>query len=169
MFRKPVLTIAAACLVAAPMAFAHGQDSAAKQKPHATKNEQQGHRSTAEGRVDHRVDYLTTVLSLTNSQREQAKKIFMDAENENSGVFANLRAERGELAKAVRNDEPASRIKDVSDKIGTDAGKLVANFANASEQFRKTLTPEQQTKLTKLQQEEHGWMGMGLHGPAFGD
>ncbi len=92
MFRKPVLTIAAACLVAAPMAFANGQKSATTQKSNTGENTKQEHSSKAESRVDRRVDYLSTVLSLTNAQREQAKKIFMDAANENSGVFANLRA-----------------------------------------------------------------------------
>jgi hypothetical protein len=65
----------------------------------------------------------------------------------------------------VTSDEP-STIKKCSDVIGNDVGKLVANEANASEQFRKILTPEQQTKFAQLERETHSWgMGAGFYGP----
>jgi len=57
----------------------------------------------------------------------------------------------------VSGNEPASTITKISDTIGNDAGKLVANRAMASEQFHKILTAEQRTKLTQLQHEVRGW------------
>jgi Spy/CpxP family protein refolding chaperone len=111
------------------------------------------------------VAYLTTVLSLTSAQQQQAKTIFMNAANANSAVFANLKTERQNLSKAVSGNEPAGSITKLSDTIGTDVGKLVANRAMASEQFHKILTEEQQKKLTQLRHEVHGWgHGMGAFG-----
>ena len=152
--KKAVLTLIAAGLIAAPAAFARVDHA-------KTAN----HRPNVAERIDHRVAYLATVLSLTSAQQQQAKTIFMNAAKANSAVFANLKTERQSLSKAVSGNEPASTIAMLSDAIGGDAGKLVANRAMASEQFRKMLTAEQQTKLTQLQQEAHGWgHGRGAFG-----
>jgi len=152
--KKAVLALITAGLIAAPAAFARVDHA----KP-------ANNRPNIAERVDHRVAYLTTVLSLTSAQQEQAKTIFMNAANANSAVFASLKTERQSLGKAVSGNEPASSIAKISDAIGNDAGKLVANRAMASEQFRKILTTEQQTKLTQLRQEAHGWgHGMGAFG-----
>jgi Spy/CpxP family protein refolding chaperone len=150
--KKTILTIAAACLIAAPISFAHSQETNSNKKANKPAN-----RSSAESRVNRRVDYLTTVLSLTNSQQEQARKIFANVENENSAVFKNLRTEREDLRKAVNDNAPSGTIKKFSDAIGNNVGNLVANEANASEQFRTILTPEQQTKFTQLKRETRGW------------
>ena len=152
--KKAVLTLIIAGLIAAPGAFARVDHAKAA-----------NHRPNVAERIDHRVAYLTTVLSLTSAQHQQAKTIFMSAAKANSAVFANLKTERQSLSKAVSGNEPASTIAMLSDAIGSDAGKLVANRAMASEQFRKMLTAEQQTKLTQLQHEVHGW---GYGGGAFG-
>lgn len=152
--KKAVLALLTAGLIAAPAAFARVDNA----KP-------ANHQPNVAERVDHRVDYLTTVLSLTPAQQQQAKTIFMNAANEDSPVFANLKTERQSLSKAVSGNEPASTIAKLSDNIGNDAGKLVANRAMASEQFRKILTAEQQTKLTQLQHDIRGWgHGMGAFG-----
>lgn len=152
--KKAVLTLITVGLIAAPAAFARVDHA-------KTAN----HRPNVAERIDHRVAYLTTVLSLTSAQQQQAKTIFMNAANANSAVFANLKTERQSLSKAVSGNEPASTIAMLSDAIGNDAGKLVANRAMASEQFRKILTAEQQAKLTQLQQEARGWgHGRGAFG-----
>jgi Spy/CpxP family protein refolding chaperone len=144
--KKAILALITAGLIAAPGAFARVDH---------TKAANRGRNVAA--RVDHRVAYLTTVLSLTSAQQQQAKTIFMNAANASSPIFADLKTERQNLSKAVSGNEPASSIAKISDAIGNDAGKLVANRAMASEQFRKILTAEQQTKLTQLRQEAHGW------------
>ena len=152
--KKAVLTLITAALIAAPAAFARVDHAKAA-----------NHRPNVAERVDHRVAYLATVLSLTSAQQEQAKTIFMNAANANSTVFANMKTERQSLSKAVSGNEPAGTIAKISDTIGNDAGKLVANRAMASEQFHKILTAEQQTKLTQLQHEVRGWgHGFGAFG-----
>lgn len=150
--KKAVLILMTAGLIAAPGAFA--------QVDHA---QAANHRPNVAARVDHRVAYLATVLSLTSAQQAQAKTIFMNAANAESTVFANLKAERQSLRKAVSGDEPASTIAEISNTIGNDAGKLAANRAMASEEFHKILTAEQRTKLTQLQHEVRGW-GHGFGG-----
>ena len=154
--KKAVLTLITAGLIAAPAAFARVDHA-------KTAN----HRPNVAERIDHRVAYLTTVLSLTSAQQQQAKTIFMNAANANSAILADMKTERQSLSKAVGGNEPSSTIAKLSDAIGNDAGKLVANRAMASEQFRKILTAEQQTKLMQLQQEAHGWgHGRGAFGGA---
>ncbi len=152
--KKAVLTLIAAGLIAAPAAFARVDHAkAANNRPNVA------------ARIDHRVAYLATVLSLTSAQQQQAKTIFMNAANANSAVFANLKAERLSLSKAVSGNEPASMIAEISNTIGNDAGKLVANRAMASEEFHKILTAEQQTKFAQLQHEVRGWgHGFGAFG-----
>lgn len=152
--KKAVLALITAGLIAAPAAFAREENA----KP-------ANRRANVAERVDRRVAYLTTVLSLTSAQQEQAKTIFVNAANASSAVFANMKMERQSLSKAVSGNQPANSIAKISDAIGNDAGKLVANRAMASEQFRKILTAEQQTKLTQLQHEVHGWgHGVGAFG-----
>ena len=155
--KRAMLALITAGLIAAPAAFARVDNA----KP---ANLDAKWRANVAERVDHRVAYLTTVLSLNSAQQEQTKTIFMNTANADSALFANLKAERQNLNKAVKSDEPASSIAKISDAIGSDAGKLAANRAMASEQFRKILTAEQQTKLTQLRHEGHGWG----HGRGFG-
>jgi Spy/CpxP family protein refolding chaperone len=152
--KKAALTLIIAGLIASTSAFARVDHAKAA-----------NHRPNVAERIDHRVAYLATVLSLTSAQQQQAKTIFMNAANANSAVFANLKAERLSLSKAVSGNEPASTIAEISNTIGNDAGKLVATRAMASEEFHKTLTAEQQTKFARLQHEVHGWgHGFGAFG-----
>lgn len=174
--KHAVLSVAAACLVAAPMSFAGTQktnsnDNWAKENQSKTTENQNSteHQNKVQSRVDHRVDYLSTVLSLTSSQKEQAKTIFTKAADENSSVMANLRTERNDLRKAIDSNEPNAKIQKLSDEIGNNVSKLVTNVASASEQFHNVLNPEQQNKMTQLEHEVHGWgMGMGLYGTING-
>lgn len=155
--KKAALAIAAACLIAAPLSFAHDWNT--------NSSERSMPKANIESQINNRVDYLTTVLSLTTAQQQQARNIFTNAENKNVAVFADLRTEREVLRKDVNSNEPSNAIAKVSDAIGNDVSKLVVNEASATEQLRSCLNPEQQTKLAQLQRETHGWaMGMGFHG-----
>jgi Spy/CpxP family protein refolding chaperone len=156
--KDAVLTMAAACLIAAPMSLTYGQKTNASEKSAATES-----RTSVESRVDQRVDYLTKVLSLTNAQQAQARKIFINTDNANTAVFDNLQVEQIDLHTAINSDQPSSTITEFSGAIGGDVGKLVANQASASERLHNILNPEQQTKFSHLQRETYGWlMGIGL-------
>jgi len=163
--RNVILGIAAASLIATPGVFA--QTSHAQQNQATTGNQQNMSHAWSEhnernisSRVDEHVKYLTTVLSLSGEQQQKATDIFTKVANENSSVFKNLKTERKELSAAVEEKEPSSQIKHISDKIGNDVSQLACNVAMAGEQFYQTLNPQQQTKMTQLQNEHIGRMGM---------
>ena len=121
--RKEILAIAAACLMTTPIAFGQTHNS----------NPAQHHRASIEMRVQHRVNFLTTVLSLTSSQEQKATTIFTNAAKEDSTVFANLKTARQQLSTDVKSNEPTSAIMQVSNTIGNYVGQLVANEASAYE------------------------------------
>ena len=141
-----------------PMAFAQTQTR------NSTTEAQHKRGANMKIRVEHRVNYLSTVLSLSNEQHQKAMTIFSDAAKANSPVFANLRTARKNLSTAVKSNEPASTIKELSNTIGNEAGQLVANEATAREQFYQILNPEQRTKLSQLRSERWGHYGMGARG-----
>ena len=151
--RNMLLAIAAASLIAAPMAFAQTAES--------HHEHHQARESAVENRVDHHLSYLTTVLSLSNTQQLQAKTILTNAMNENQPLLNNIKTERRGLRAAVEKNEPPSTVKQFSDKIGNDVSQLAMNDATAGEQLYKILNADQQSKLTQLQNEDFGRFGMG--------
>jgi len=104
--------------------------------------------------VAHRVEYLTTVLSLTSAQQQQATTIFANAATAESGVHDNLRAARQSLQTAIAgNDGPG--IDQAAATIGSLTTQLTSLQAKARAAFYQILTAEQQSKLTKLES-QHG-------------
>ena len=154
--KKALLTVAAACLLAGPMAFAQANHTP------GTPNARHGQHITITQRVEHRVARLTRMLSLTNSQQEQAKTIFTNAANSNSPVMADMRSARKNLQNAMTTND-SNGVKQYAATIGSDTGTLVANESFAFQQFYQTLTPEQQTKLAQMNR--RGFMG-GSRGKA---
>ena len=68
--------------------------------------------------VAHRVEYLTTVLSLTSAQQQQATTIFTNATIAESGVHDNLRAARQSLQTAIAGNDSAG-IDEAAATIGS--------------------------------------------------
>jgi len=106
-------------------------------------------------RVQHRVSFLTTLLTLTPAQQQQATTIFTNAATANTAVYANLKTARQNLWTAVQNDDTSS-ITSITNSIGTLTAQLSANNAQADAAFYKTLTADQQAKLTQLHSLRHG-------------
>ena len=100
-------------------------------------------------RVQRRVNFLTTLLTLTPSQQQQATSIFTNAVTTNAGVVANLKATRQTLWTAIQNDDTAG-ITAATNTIGTLVAQLSANHAQATAAFYKILTPDQQAKFTQF-------------------
>ena len=158
--KKMLTAVAAAGLVVAP-AFAQTQTTRFEHNEAEHNQAKQSHSQTL---VDHHLAYLTTVLSLSSTQQDQAKNILTNAENQNKPLFNNIKTERKDLRSAVEKNEPTSTIKPLSDKIGKDVSQLAMNEATAGEQLYKILTPEQAQKLTQLQSENFGRFAMGSGG-----
>jgi Spy/CpxP family protein refolding chaperone len=113
--------------------------------------------------AQHRVSYLTTVLSLTPAQQQQATTIFTTAATAASGIRPQMKTARQSLATAVQNNDSAS-IASLSTTIGGLVGQLVSAKATANAAFYQILTPSQQSTLTQLQSLRHGRGFTGMRG-----
>jgi len=115
-------------------------------------------------RVQHRVNFLTTLLSLTTAQQQQATTIFTGAASTEASLHANMKTAHEGLGDAVKTNNSAT-IEQFSTTIGNLTAQMVANQAKADAAFYLILTPDQQTKFSQFESENHGhgqW-GMG-HG-----
>lgn len=144
---KVILTAALICLFAAPSVFA--------QAP--------GNSANASSRVQKRVNLMSTVLSLTNTQQQQATTIFTNETNANMPIVADLKAARQALETAIENDDKGV-IDQESSTIGNLVGKLAENASTAYASFYQMLTPDQQAKARELHADMRGMDMRGLAG-----
>jgi Spy/CpxP family protein refolding chaperone len=121
---------------------------------------------SAEQIAQHQVKTLTTLLSLTSNQQEQANEIYRNAAKaEQSWIEAEKKA-REALRVAARNND-ASTIDRVSAALGQSTARSTSIRAKADAAFYQILTSEQQSKLSELEGEHLGPFGMpgGPPGP----
>jgi Spy/CpxP family protein refolding chaperone len=104
--------------------------------------------------AQHRVNFLTTVLSLNPTQQQQATNIFTTSATAASSLHSQMKSARQSLTTAVKNNDSAG-INQQSSAIGSLATQLTAAKATAKAQFYQILTPEQQTKVAQLESERH--------------
>lgn len=95
------------------------------------------------------IGFLTTLLTLTPSQQEEATKIFSSAIASHAEVKLTLKTARTNLGEAVKNNDAAG-INKASIAIGTLAAQRHALGANAQAAFLQILTPAQQLKLNQF-------------------
>jgi Spy/CpxP family protein refolding chaperone len=100
--------------------------------------------------VQHRVSYLTTVLSLTNMQQQQATTIFTNAAKDASTVHDSLRSAHESLSAAVKSNDNAA-IEQAAATIGNLIAQLTAARAKGEATFYQILTADQQNKMTQLE------------------
>jgi Spy/CpxP family protein refolding chaperone len=98
----------------------------------------------------HRVDFMTTVLTLTSAQQQQATTIFTNAATAESGLRESLKAARQNLKTAVANNDSAG-IDQASTTIGSLTAQQTSIQAKANAAFYQILNADQQSKLTKLE------------------
>jgi Spy/CpxP family protein refolding chaperone len=104
--------------------------------------------------AQHRVAYLTTVLSLTPTQQASANTIFTNAATTALGLRTQLKTQRQSLTTAVQNNDTAT-IGSVSTAIGSLVSQMVSNKATAYASFYQLLMPDQQSKFTQLATMHH--------------
>ncbi len=95
--------------------------------------------------VARQVDRLTTLLTLTDAQKQQATTIFTNAVTAETPIRTNLQTAHTSLVTAVRGGDTAS-IDNLSAQIGSLTGQEVDVQSKAEAAFYKLLTPDQQTK-----------------------
>lgn len=155
--KKTAMLLALACAVSAPRLVA--QTIAADAPPVRANHMQE--------MVQHRVDYMTTVLSLTAAQQTQIKNVLTTAAANESSTHASMRAAHEALTTAARSNDAAS-MEQSANTIGTLVAQEALAHAKKDAAIYQALTPEQQTKMVQLESvSHHGGHGFGGPGPGF--
>jgi Spy/CpxP family protein refolding chaperone len=99
--------------------------------------------------VQRRVNFLTTLLSLTSNQQTEATTILTNAAASSAALRTSLRTARQSLADAVTRNDTAG-IDQASAAIGNVTAQLTSTEAKSDAAFYQILTPDQQTKFNQL-------------------
>jgi len=103
--------------------------------------------------IQHHIQHLTTVLSLTPAQQQQATTIFTNALSGASSFHGDMKTAHQNLETAIKNNDQ-SGITQAATTIGNLTSQMVAAHAKAQAAFYQILTPDQQAKLSQLESEE---------------
>lgn len=106
-------------------------------------------------RIQHRIQFLTTMLSLTADQQQKATTIFTAETTNAESVHQSMRTAHQSLEAAIKANDTAG-IDSAANTIGSLTGQMIAAQAKANAAFYQILTPDQQTKFAQLE-----------HGPGF--
>jgi len=112
--------------------------------------------------AQHRVSYLTTLLSLTPEQQQQATTIYANAATSAQSLHSEMKAARQGLQAAIQKNDSAA-INQFSATIGSLVAKQTLAEATAKAALYQTLNADQQSKLTQLESQHHG-MGFARGG-----
>jgi Spy/CpxP family protein refolding chaperone len=113
--------------------------------------------------AQHRVAFLTTLLSLNSTQQQQATTIFTAAATSGLSIRSQIKTARQSLATAVKSNDSAG-INQQSSTIGGLVSQLTSTMATAKAAFYQILTPDQQNKLSQLESQRHGMGFKGMRG-----
>lgn len=97
------------------------------------------------------VGSVETVLGMTPTQKDETQTAFEQARQKAMPIEQELRNTRQSLESAVRSDDTA-QIQRLATVEGQEIGQLAAIRSTAVAKVYKTLTPDQRTKATALQQ-----------------
>jgi periplasmic protein CpxP/Spy len=157
--KKTALLLALACaILTAPAIFA--------QTPAADAPPENG---AAHGQrmIQHRLAYMTTVLSLTTAQQTQVKSVLTAAVANGSTTHGSMKTAHDNLKTAIHANDPAG-MEQAASTIGNLMAQEELARAKTEAAIYQLLTPEQQTKMTALESEEHhGGPGRGPGGPGL--
>ena len=116
--------------------------------------------------VQRRVEMLTTVLGLTDSQKTQALKIFTEAQTAATTARAKITTYQDAMTAGVKKHD-LTAIEQAAAALGTIHGNVLAINAKADAAFYIILTPDQQAKYDKMPHGA-GMGGMGGMGGGMG-
>jgi periplasmic protein CpxP/Spy len=157
--KKTALLLAFACaILTAPAIFA--------QTPAADAPPENG---AAHGQrmIQHRLAYMTTVLSLTTAQQAQVKSVLTAAVANGSTTHGSMKTAHDNLKTAIHANDPAG-MEQAASTIGNLMAQEELARAKTEAAIYQLLTPEQQTKMAALESEEHhGGPGRGPGGPGL--
>jgi Spy/CpxP family protein refolding chaperone len=108
--------------------------------------------------IQHRVTFMTTVLSLTTAQQAQVKSVL-------TAAVANGSTAHGSMKTAIHANDAAG-MEQAATTIGNLMAQEELSRAKTQAAIYQLLTPEQQTKMAALESEgRRGGRGRGPGGP----
>ena len=108
-------------------------------------------------RVQHRVQFLTTMLSLNSAQQQQATTIFTKAATAEQEIHNSMKTAHQDLNNAVKAND-AGAIDQAAQSIASVMAQTISTQAKANAAFRQLLNADQQAKLDQLDaQGPHGF------------
>ena len=114
--------------------------------------------------AQHRVSQLTTLLTLTTAQQEQATTIFTASATAGQTNRAAMQTAQQSLGTAIKNND-AGGIEQAAASIGNLTAQMTVSDAKAQAAFLQILTPDQVTKYNQIGSMGHGF---GHGGPGGG-
>src|SRR4030095_12859883 len=108
-----------------------------------------------------RIDFLATVLTLTDAQKTQATAIFDAAETASATWHETQATQRTALNDAAKSNATDVTIDQLAATLGVTSGQLSAIQTKAFAKFYALLTTEQRTKLDELHANGRGMRGPG--------
>ena len=108
-----------------------------------------------------RIDFLATVLSLTEAQKTQTTAIFDASETASTSLRETLALQRTALNDAAKSNAADASIDQLAAALGATSGQLAAIQTKAFAKFYALLTIEQKTKLDELHANGKGMRGPG--------
>ena len=117
--------------------------------------------------VQHRVEFLTSILNLSQSQQNQATTIFTSAEQSLATIMQNMHTAHQTLDTSVKANDSAG-IDQAATTIGNLTAQMTAAHAKAEAAFYQILNSDQQNKFSQLRQHGPGRHGFGMRGPGPG-
>jgi Spy/CpxP family protein refolding chaperone len=115
----------------------------------------------------HRVKTLTTLLSLTSAQQQQATTIYTNAAKAEQTAHESEKEAHASLRTAIKNNDTET-IDQVSNTIAQAMAQMTSIRAKADAALYQILTADQQTKLTELESEHMGLLDGPGGPPAMG-
>lgn len=111
----------------------------------------------------HQVKTLTTLLSLTSAQQQQATTIYTNAAKAEQSIRESDRQTHDGLRTAVKANDTAT-IDQLASTVAQNTAQLTSIKAKADAAFYQILTSDQQTKFSELESQHMGLLD-GPGGP----
>ena len=129
--KKTAIALLLACVFAAPAAFSQESDAASTAPNEAVRGAHM---------VQHRVAYLTTVLSLTSAQQTQVTNISHQRSDESLHSAHQHENRDTNLQNAIRSNDAAA-MEQAANSLGTLAAQEALAHAKTEAAIYQVLTP----------------------------